>query len=91
MLVGDVAQAFGVSPSQASWVVSAVALIAALFSPIVNWIVAHTGERKSIVAGLAIAAVASYLGGLSQDFSHLLVLRVIEGAGYITVVLAALA
>lgn len=91
MLVGDVALAFGVSPAQASWVVSAVALIAALFSPIVNWIVAHTGERKSIVAGLAIAAVASYLGGLSQDFSHLLVLRVIEGAGYITVVLAALA
>jgi MFS family permease len=91
VLVGDIAKTFGVSPAHASWVVSAVALVAAVASPLVNWAIAHIGERRSVVVGLLIAATFSYFGSLATTFYSLLALRVFEGAGYILVVLAALA
>lgn len=90
LLVADIANAFSVSPSRASWVVSAVAVVAALASPLVNWIVARVGERRAIVFGLLLAAACSYLASRTEDFTTLITLRVIEGAGYISVVLAAL-
>lgn len=91
LLVADIASAFQVSPARASWVVSAVAVVAALASPLVNWGIARVGERPAIIAGLLLAATASYAASLAQSFSVLITLRVIEGAGYISVVLAALA
>lgn len=91
LLIADIAKAYAVSPSHASWVVSAVAVVAALASPVVNWGVSRVGERRAIIAGLLIAASCSYLASRTEDFSVLLALRVVEGAGYITVVLAALA
>ncbi|WP_047514476.1 MFS transporter [Methylophilus sp. Q8] len=91
VLVGDIARAFSVTPAHASWVVSAVALVAALASPIVNWAIAHIGERRSIVLGLVVAGTFSYLDSLATTFQGLLILRVLEGLGYILVVLAALA
>lgn len=91
LLIADIAQAYSVSPSHASWVVSAVAVVAALASPIVNWGVARVGERRAIVFGLIVAALCSYLASRTEHFSVLLTLRVLEGAGYISVVLAALA
>lgn len=91
LLIADIAKAYSVSPSHASWVVSAVAIVAALASPIVNWGVARVGERRAIIAGLLLAAACSYAASRSEDFALLLALRVIEGTGYISVVLAALA
>lgn len=91
LLVADIAHAFSVSPARASWVVSAVAIVAALASPLVNWGIARIGERTAIVAGLLLAAACSYLASRSEAFEWLLALRVVEGAGYISVVLAALA
>ncbi|HEY0285550.1 MAG TPA: MFS transporter [Pseudomonas sp.] len=91
LLIADIAKAYSVSPSQASWVVSAVAIVAALASPIVNWGVARVGERRAIIFGLIVAAVCSFLASRTEHFGTLLILRVIEGAGYISVVLAALA
>ncbi len=44
-----------------------------------------------IVVGLLLAAACSYLASRTEDFTTLITLRVIEGAGYISVVLAALA
>jgi MFS family permease len=91
LLIADISRSFSVSPSHASWVVSAVAIVAALASPWVNWGVSRVGERRSIIFGLIVAALCSFLASRTQDFSVLLALRVIEGAGYISVVLAALA
>lgn len=91
LLIADIAKAYSVSPSHASWVVSAVAIVAAIASPVVNWGVARVGERRAIIFGLIVAAVCSYLASQTTEFSTLLTLRVIEGAGYISVVLAALA
>ncbi|MDR2166153.1 MAG: MFS transporter [Zoogloeaceae bacterium] len=91
LLVGDFARAFDVAPARASWIVSAVAVIAALASPIVTWLVTRFGERRSITVGLLIAGGCSYLESLTGGFYPFLALRVVEGAGYITVVLAALA
>jgi len=48
VLVGDIARAFSVTPAHASWVVSAVALVAALASPIVNWAIAHNRKRPAV-------------------------------------------
>ncbi|MDR2626346.1 MAG: MFS transporter [Zoogloeaceae bacterium] len=91
LLVGDFAQSFNVDPARGSWIVSAVALIAAVASPVVTWIVSVTGERRAIIAGLLVASGCGYLGGQATGFAEFLFLRVLEGAGYITVVLAALA
>lgn len=90
LLVADIATAFDIGTAKASWVVSAVAVIAAVASPLVNWIVVRAGERRSIVAGLVVASASSYLGSLASSFQQLIELRIVEGAGYITVVLAAL-
>lgn len=91
VLVSDLSHSFGVSPAHASWVVSFVALVAAIGSPFVNWAVGQVGERKSIVFGLIVAALCSFIESKTYDFHVFLALRIIEGVGYITVVLSALA
>ena len=89
-LVNDVAQAFSVSFAAAGWVVSAVAAVAAVAAPLVGWSVDRLGERRAIAIGLAIAIAAGYSVSLAPDFRTLILFRVIEGAGYIAVVLGAL-
>ncbi|AYQ43646.1 MULTISPECIES: MFS transporter [Burkholderia cepacia complex] len=91
VLVTDIAHAYHVSPAHASWVVSAVAVVAAIGSPFVNWAVAEIGERRAIAFGLVVAAFCSFAESRANDFSTLVALRVVEGVGYISVVLAALA
>ncbi|MDR1648263.1 MAG: MFS transporter [Zoogloeaceae bacterium] len=91
ILVSDFSQTFGVTPAHASWIVSAVALVAALASPVVTWLISLVGERRAIVFGLLTAGSMSLLGSQATLFPVLLVLRVLEGAGYISVVLACLA
>lgn len=90
VLVTDIAHAYGVSPARASWVVSAVAVVAAIGSPFVNWGVGRTGERRAIVFGLIVAALCSFAASRAASFAVLVALRVVEGVGYISVVLAAL-
>jgi len=89
-LVNDVASAFSVSFAQAGWVVSAVAAVAALGAPFVGWFVDRIGERRAIAGGLVIAIIAGFSVSLAPDFAALIALRVVEGAGYITVVLGSL-
>ncbi|MDR2626349.1 MAG: MFS transporter [Zoogloeaceae bacterium] len=91
ILVGDFSETFAVTPARASWIVSAVALIAALASPVVTWLISLVGERRAIIFGLAVAGSMSLLGSKTSYFPLFLTLRVLEGAGYISVVLACLA
>lgn len=86
----DIAHDFGISVAQASWVVSSVAFVAAVAAPVVGWLVDRWGERRSLAQGLLVAAVAGFLVSQTSHFGVLISLRVIEGAGYILVVLAAL-
>lgn len=69
LLIADIAKAYSVSPSHASWVVSTVAIVAALASPVVNWGVARVGERRAIIVGLMVAAVCSYAASRTADFA----------------------
>jgi len=90
-LVSDVARHFQVTPARASWVIGAVAVAAAIFAPIGGWMIDRVGELRAIRIGLLIAMLCSFGGFLAPDFTTLIVLRLIEGVGYIAVVLGALA
>ena len=91
VLVNDVSRTFDVSASQASWIIGAVAVAAAIFAPVGGWLIDQIGEIRAIRGGLVIALLASFGGYLAGDFTTLIAFRFIEGIGYIAVVLGALA
>ncbi|HZU63999.1 MAG TPA: MFS transporter [Novosphingobium sp.] len=90
LLVPDVARSFAVDPARASWVIAAVALVAAVGAPFGGWLIDRLGEHRAIRLGLALAAPSSLAAAFVPRFAELVLLRVIEGAGYIAVVLGCL-
>lgn len=75
------ARSFGVSALEASAVISVFALVRFITSPLSGALVDRLGERVVMSTGLVIVAVSSALAGLSQTFTHLIVLRGIGGLG----------
>jgi predicted MFS family arabinose efflux permease len=90
-LVSDVGRTFQVEAATASWVIGAVAVAAAVLSPVGGWLIDRLGELRAIRFGLVVAMIASFGGCLAQTFTVLIAFRLAEGVGYIAVVLGALA
>ena len=76
----------GIGP--VSWLLSAFALVGALLGLWIGLRVDAWGARRMLLAGLATQAVASGLGGLASTFPWLLGWRVVEGVGFLAVVVA---
>lgn len=73
----------------AGWVMSLFALIGALAGTPAGIAVNRFGDRKLLLTGLIAIACGSAAGALVHNLAALLVARVIEGAGFLLIVIAA--
>lgn len=82
-------QVLGVSLVQAGFLLSLVQLAGMTLGLIAGLAVHRTGLRRSMVCGLLVLAFASALGGAAPGVHWLLASRVLEGLGFLCVVLPA--
>jgi MFS family permease len=82
-------QELGVSLLLASWIVGAYGTLGAVAGLPAGVGISRIGARTAIICGLAIVAVAGGLGSIAGNGAILLAARVLEGCGFIAVVVAA--
>lgn len=82
-------QVLGVSLLQAGFLLSLVQLAGMTLGLVTGLAVQRAGLRRSMVCGLLVMAIASALGGAAPDVYWLLASRVLEGLGFLWVVLPA--
>lgn len=82
-------QVLGVSLLQAGFLLSLVQLAGMTLGLVTGLAVQRTGLRRSMVCGLLVLALASALGGAAPGVHWLLASRVLEGLGFLWVVLPA--
>lgn len=78
-------QQLGVSLVQAGFLLSTVQVAGMLLGLVVGLGADRWGLRRSLLAGLALMAMASALGAAATDFRALLALRAAEGLGFLLV------
>ena len=78
-------EALGVSLLQAGFLLSLVQLAGMALGLLVGLSADTLGLKRSMVSGLLLLTVASSLGGLARDAQSLLVLRALEGLGFLLV------
>lgn len=82
-------QALGLSLLQAAFLLSTVQAAGMCAGVAFGALADALGLKRSMLLGLAVQAAASALGGASQHVALLLVLRAVEGFGFLLVVLPA--
>ncbi|WP_328515333.1 MFS transporter [Marinobacterium marinum] len=78
----------GVSLVQAGFLLSLVQLAGMLGGALIGVLADSVGLKRSIVTGLAVLTLTSMLGGLADSAAALLVLRALEGGGFLLVTLS---
>ncbi len=79
----------GLSLPQLGWAVSAITAVAALLGTPAGLWTRRYGARRTLLVGLAVMAVAGGASAAAWGFGVLLATRVVEGVGYLLVVVAA--
>ena len=81
--------ALGLTLVQAGFLLSLVQLAGMAFGVVFGVVADTLGSRLSMTLGLVLLAIVSALGGLTQGVAPLMLLRAIEGFGFLLVVLPA--
>lgn len=76
-ILPQLSSAFHVSIDKAGWLLSAFALIIALFGPFMMMLVTNFDRKKILALVLAIFAVSNILSALSPNFNILLIARIL--------------
>lgn len=84
------AKTFGVSTFASSAVISVFAAMRLLGASPAGWLINRIGERAVLWIGLSIVAVSSFLAGIAQSYSQLIVLRGLGGIGSVMFTVSAL-
>jgi MFS family permease len=79
----------GLSLGAAGWLVSAITAVAALLGTPAGLWVRRRGGRRALLAGLALLAVTGVAGAGAPGAGWMLAARVVEGVGFLLVVVAA--
>jgi MFS family permease len=72
----------------AGWVLSLFNLLGVVAGSMIGALASGWGERRAVLAGLAVVAAASAAGAAAPGAAWLLATRFIEGAGFLVVVIA---
>lgn len=70
----------GVSPPQATWVITSYAVANAIITPLSGWLTARLGQVRLFVGSLLLFALTSWLCGLSTSLPMLIFARCLQGA-----------
>jgi predicted MFS family arabinose efflux permease len=82
-------QDLGLTLAQLGWMVSCITAVAAIFGAGVGAWLAHFGARRALLLGLVVLAGAGMLTAAGHAADLMILARVIEGFGYLLVVVAA--
>ena len=74
---------------RAAWLLSAFGIVGALFGVAIGTVADRLGARRTLVAGLALQGAASAAGAAAQDATLLIASRLVEGVGFLAVIVAA--
>jgi MFS family permease len=85
----SIRQSFSLSLVSASWILSALSIVGLFTATPAGAISARIGNKRAIIIGLVLIAIASAAGGFSPSLSWLLISRFIEGIGFVMIVVAA--
>ncbi|HEV7308316.1 CynX/NimT family MFS transporter [Ensifer sp.] len=89
LIAGPMLQAdLGIDLATLGWVTSVFAVVGVVGGMPAGAIVAAIGDRRLLGVGMAMLALGSFLGAASQTFTLLLLSRIIEGFGFLLVVVA---
>nr|WP_296768870.1 MFS transporter [Rhodococcus sp. (in: high G+C Gram-positive bacteria)] len=78
----DIARDFGVQQTELGLLISAAFFGATFSAALIGFLADRFGRRRMIALSILLFSVATAGAALSQDFSHLIVLRVVAGIGY---------
>ncbi|MGC4394387.1 CynX/NimT family MFS transporter [Hydrogenophaga sp. T2] len=81
--------ALGMPLERAAWLLSAFGVVGALFGTAIGTATDRLGARRTLVAGLALQGAASAAGALVQGAPLLIASRLVEGVGFLAVIVAA--
>lgn len=70
----------GVSPPQATWVITSYAVTSAIITPLSGWLTARIGQVRLFVYSLLLFAVTSLFCGLATSLPMLIAARCLQGA-----------
>jgi predicted MFS family arabinose efflux permease len=89
MAMSSVQADLNLSLAAASWLVSSFAVVGAIAGVPIGLAVDHVGARRMAFAGLLLQGAGSLLGGLAPNAFALLATRVLEGMGFLCLIVAA--
>ena len=78
--LGTIGTELGVSASDASWILTAYLLAAAVLTPVFSRLGDMMGKRKIIIVVLVILLVGTILAALAPNLTVLIIARVLQGA-----------
>jgi DHA2 family multidrug resistance protein len=70
----------GASADQATWVITSFAVSNAIALPLTGWLTRRFGEIRLFVAATLLFCLASFLCGIAQSMSMLILFRALQGA-----------
>jgi MFS transporter, DHA1 family, inner membrane transport protein len=79
----------GVGLAAAGWVLAIFNLIGVATGMAIGGLVGRWGDRRAVLAGLALVAAASLAGAAAPDIAVLLATRFVEGMGFLMVIVGA--
>jgi len=89
MALSAIQSDLGLSLAVASWLISAFAIVGAGCGASIGLAVDRVGAKRMVVGGLLLQAVGSGLGGMVGEAWPLILSRVVEGLGFVSVLVAA--
>lgn len=88
-LVEQIRADLGITLTEVSWLVSLITLIGAATGAGIGAVIARFGEKRAIACGLAVLALGVLVAVLGRNYATMVGARVIEGIGYLLLVVAA--
>ncbi|ARP86372.1 MFS transporter [Bordetella genomosp. 9] len=85
----EMQRTFGRSPADLSSLLSVFAIVGVIGGMAAGVLAQRVGDRRVLIAGLVILALASFAGAAAPSYAWLLATRIVEGLGFLMVVVAA--
>jgi MFS family permease len=85
-IIGDIAQAYGASQFESGWIISTPAAVTAAAALIGGWIVDRKGDRPVLFVGVVGLLIGDLAVLVAPNFAWLIAARLIEGIGYLGIV-----
>ncbi len=80
-ILPEVGRVFGVSPQKAGWLVAAFTLPGIILTPCFGLLSDRYGRKRVLVPSILVFATAGHACAYAVDFTDLIVLRALQGAG----------